>query len=66
MDGVLGVRGIVEIVEAADDEATIAAACAGALSSLDVAIAALNVARRAEGEALATILSERLSTRSPN
>ena len=61
MDGVLAVRGIIEIVEAADDEATLAAACAGALSSLDVAIAALNVARRAEGEALATILNERLS-----
>ena len=60
MDGMLAVRGIVEIVEAADDEATIAAACAGALSSLDVAIAALNVARRAEGAALATILDERL------
>ncbi len=60
MDGVLGVRGVVEIVEAADDEATIAAACAGALSSLDVAIAALGVARRAEGAALATICRERL------
>jgi uncharacterized protein (TIGR00255 family) len=60
MDGVLAVRGVVEIVEAADDEATIAAACAGALASLDVAIAGLSVARRAEGEALATILSERL------
>ncbi len=61
MDGLLGVRGVVEIVETADDEATIAAACAGALSSLDVAIAALGVARRAEGAALATILGERLS-----
>ncbi|MGD0642098.1 MAG: YicC/YloC family endoribonuclease [Roseiarcus sp.] len=60
MDGVLAVRGVVEIVEAADDEATIAAVCAGALSSLDVAIAALTVARRAEGDALATILAERL------
>jgi uncharacterized protein (TIGR00255 family) len=60
MDGVLAVRGVVEIVEAADDEATIAAACLGALESLDAAIAALNVARRAEGAALAAILSERL------
>src|ERR1700758_4090869 len=38
MDGLLGVRGIVEIVEAEDDEAAIAAACGGALSSLDEAL----------------------------
>jgi uncharacterized protein (TIGR00255 family) len=60
MDGLLAVRGVVEIVEAADDEATIAAACQGALETLDVAIAALVAARRAEGAALETILSERL------
>jgi uncharacterized protein (TIGR00255 family) len=60
MDGLLAVRGVVEVVETADDEATIAAACQGALETLDVAIAALVVARRAEGAALATILSERL------
>ena len=61
MDGVLAVRGVIEIVEASDDEATLGPACAGALSSLDAAIAALTVARRGEGAALATILSERLS-----
>jgi len=60
MDGLLAVRGVAEIVEGDDDEATIAAACSGALSSLEVAIAALNVARRAEGAALATILRQRL------
>jgi uncharacterized protein (TIGR00255 family) len=60
MDGLLAARGVVETVEAADDEASIAAACAGALTSVDEAIAALVAARRAEGEALAVLLSERL------
>ena len=60
MDGLLGVRGIVEIAEAEDDEAAVAAACDGALASLEVALAQLGAARRAEGEALATILRERL------
>ena len=43
----LGVRGVVEIAEALDDEAAVAAACAGALASLDKAVAALAAARRA-------------------
>ena len=60
MDGVLAVRGVVEVVEAVDDEASFAAVCAGALESLDAAIAALVAARRAEGAALQAILSERL------
>ncbi len=60
MDGLLTVRGIVETVEAADDEASTAAACAGALKTVDEAIAALATARRAEGNALAALLSERL------
>ena len=60
MDGLLGLRGVVETVETADDEAQISAACAGALSSLDEAIAALIAMRRAEGEALAVVLGERL------
>jgi uncharacterized protein (TIGR00255 family) len=60
MDGVLAVRGVVEVVEAIDDEASLATVCAGALQSLDEAIAALVVARRAEGAALEAILGERL------
>ena len=60
MDGLLGVRGLVEIVEADDDEASLAAAQAGALESLEAAVAALNAARRAEGAALQAILVERL------
>ena len=60
MDGLLALRGVVEIAEAEDDEAAVAAACAGALQSLDQALAALSEARRAEGEALAALLRERL------
>ena len=61
MDGLLALRGVVETADAADDEASIAAACAGALASVDEALAALLVARRREGEALAALLSERLN-----
>src|SRR5271165_5859256 len=60
MDGLLALRGVVETVESADDEAEIGAACAGALASLDEAVAALGAARRTEGKALAAVLTERL------
>jgi uncharacterized protein (TIGR00255 family) len=61
MDGVLAVRGVVETIETADDEGSVAAACAGALISVDEAIAALAATRRTEGEALAALLAERLN-----
>jgi uncharacterized protein (TIGR00255 family) len=61
LDGLLAIRGVVEIVEAGDEEPALAAACAGALASLDEALAALVEARRAEGAALAAILGERLA-----
>ena len=61
MDGLLALRGVFEAADAEDDEAAVNAACAGALASLDEAIAALTTARRAEGEALAALLSERLN-----
>jgi len=60
IDGLLAIRGIVEVVEAGDDEAVLASACAGALASFDEAIDALVAARRREGAALATVLGERL------
>ncbi|MBV8473171.1 MAG: YicC family protein [Hyphomicrobiales bacterium] len=62
MDGVLAVRGVVEVAEASDDETTMAALAAGALASLDTAIAALTVARAAEGAALQIVLEERLDS----
>jgi uncharacterized protein (TIGR00255 family) len=60
MDGLLALRGVVETIETGDDETSIAAACAGALISVDEAIAALVATRRREGEALAALLGERL------
>ena len=62
MDGLLALRGVVETAEASDDEASIAAACAGALLSVDRAIAALSEARRGEGRALAALLNDRLKS----
>ncbi len=61
MDGLLALRGVVETVETADDEAQVNAACAGALASLDEALAALGAMRRTEGKALAAVLSQQLS-----
>ena len=61
LDGLLAIRGVVDVVEAGDDEQALAAACAGALVSLDEAIEALLAARRAEGAALAAILNDRLA-----
>ncbi len=60
LDGLLAVRGVVEVVEASDDEAALAELATGALKTLDEAIAALVVARRAEGAALGRVLTERL------
>jgi uncharacterized protein (TIGR00255 family) len=62
MDGLLALRGVIEAADAEDDEAAVNAACAGALLSLEEAIAALAAARRAEGEALAAVLGERLNS----
>jgi uncharacterized protein (TIGR00255 family) len=62
MDGLLALRGVVETAEAGDDEASIAAACVGALKSVDEAIAALSAVRRGEGKALAALLSDRLKS----
>jgi uncharacterized protein (TIGR00255 family) len=60
MDGLLAARGVVEVAEAEDDEAAVAEASAGALKSLDEALAALAAVRRTEGNALAVVLGERL------
>jgi uncharacterized protein (TIGR00255 family) len=58
---ILAIRGVVDVVESGDDEPALAAACAGALATLDEAIGALTAMRQAEGAALSTILSERLA-----
>ena len=61
LDGLLAVRGVVEVVEAGEDEAALATAQAGALRGLDQALAALVAMRRAEGALLQALLAERLS-----
>ncbi len=61
IDGLLAVRGVVDVAEPGEDEQNLAAACEGALNSLDEAIAALVAMRRSEGAALAAFLEERLT-----
>lgn len=60
LDGLLNVRGIVEVVEPEDDEAQRAALDSAVLASLDEALAALAASRRAEGVVLSGVLSTRL------
>jgi uncharacterized protein (TIGR00255 family) len=60
LDGLLAVRGVVEIVEPELSEAERAALEARILGSLDQALDALIATREAEGEALAGILRRRL------
>jgi len=60
LDGLLAVRGVVEIVEPELSEAERAELEARILESLDESLDALIASRRAEGEALAGVLQRRL------
>lgn len=60
LDGLLAVRGVVEIEEA-DDEATLAALQRDLLAALDGLAQDLAQARRAEGEALARVIEGQLA-----
>jgi uncharacterized protein (TIGR00255 family) len=60
LDGLLAVRGVVEIVEPELSEAERAELEARILQSLDEALDALVASRKAEGEALAEVLRRRL------
>ncbi|MGQ0444057.1 MAG: YicC/YloC family endoribonuclease [Beijerinckiaceae bacterium] len=60
LDGLLALRGVVEIIYAADDEAAILSARASALDLLDEALDCLVAMRQSEGRALASVLSARL------
>jgi uncharacterized protein (TIGR00255 family) len=62
LDGLLAIRGVVEIVEPEDDEVQRAALERGALDALDAALDDLVASRRAEGAALAAVLDDRLTT----
>ncbi len=57
VEGILGVRGVLETVEAAEDEAEQAARTAAMLETLDAALLGLVAARQAEGARLAEVLS---------
>lgn len=60
LDGLLAVRGVVETVEAAEDEAGAESARRATLAGLDRALDALIAMRAAEGAALAGVLGQRL------
>jgi uncharacterized protein (TIGR00255 family) len=60
LDGLLSVRGVVDISDAAENEAEILAARASALALLDTALESLVTMRQSEGTALAAVLSARL------
>jgi uncharacterized protein (TIGR00255 family) len=61
LDGLLGLRGIVETVDPEEGEGERSMLEAKLLASLDEALDALVVSRRAEGAALAQVLSTRLN-----
>ena len=60
MDGLLAIRGVVEVTDATDDEHILAEAAAAALTGLEVALKDLVAARKAEGAALQTVLTARV------
>ncbi|WP_294537570.1 YicC/YloC family endoribonuclease [uncultured Rhodoblastus sp.] len=60
LDGLLGLRGVVETGEAEEDEAALAAAQKIILAGLDAALVQLQAMRRAEGAALAAFLTQRI------
>jgi uncharacterized protein (TIGR00255 family) len=62
LDGLLSVKGVVEIVEPEPDEAARAAEAEAILASLKTGLDKLEAARRGEGDALERILNERLDT----
>lgn len=61
MDGLLSIRGVVEVSEGEDDETATAELRAAMLDALDEAIAALVAMRRVEGQALEAVLRQRLA-----
>ena len=60
MDGLLAIRGVVEVTDAADDEDILAEAAAAALKGLEAALKDLVVAREGEGAALQAVLNARV------
>jgi uncharacterized protein (TIGR00255 family) len=61
LDGILALKGVIEVAEVDESEAERRAAEAAILAGFDKALAALLAMRRAEGETLAQLLSARLA-----
>jgi uncharacterized protein (TIGR00255 family) len=61
LDGILGVKGVIEVVDAQEHEDERREAEAAVLAGFESALAGLAQMRRHEGEALGRVLSERLS-----
>lgn len=61
-DGLLSLRGVLDIPEATETEEERASSDSAALAALETALDGLEVARRAEGGALATVLNGHLDT----
>ena len=60
MDGLLAIRGVVEVSDVAEDETILAEAAAAALAGLEAALTDLVLARKTEGAALQAVLSARV------
>ncbi len=60
-ESLIGFRGVIEPVEAGEDEATAAARTAAMLAGLEVALDGVVASRRAEGGRLADVIAEQLA-----
>jgi uncharacterized protein (TIGR00255 family) len=60
LDGILAIKGVIEVADAAESEAERTTAQAAAIKGFDVALADLTAMRRHEGEALGRVLGARL------
>jgi len=60
LDGLLNIRGVIEIADSSENETAQSAARAGVLSTLEEALTALLAMRRQEGAALKRVIEERL------
>jgi uncharacterized protein (TIGR00255 family) len=61
LDGLLSIRGVIDVRDANEDEAQLAQIQAGVLAGLDQALAALVAMRGGEGAALLQILNDRVA-----
>jgi uncharacterized protein (TIGR00255 family) len=61
VDGILGVKGVIETVESEEDPASIERLSAALVRSLEEAVVALSAARQREGEALERILADKVA-----